>query len=346
MKLKNPSVMKNQKGVILLLSLFMMAMIEVIVIFVLMKYRHVIYGATNFNASIQAMTYAKGVEDQLINKLLKIKSVKDKDKKVPFTKLNLSMEFDGGYAQAELADAQGKLNLNNLIEESAMMNFGNMLAPLSESTKSDIDKALLSFIQERVQYYSLPKEQTLQENEGWGIDAYMMKDKSIQQPQQQEQISSYQQKTGKKQRKVKPDAVPFSVLSELLILPKMDKEIYEKLQKDLTVLPEPTPLNVNTATRNALMSLNPKMTLKIADTVVMARNQMKGFSDIGSFTEIVKNENVQIDEELITLDSIYYLSTVYVKYRNVQMTLFSLLKVTSSESAATVSIVWRSINTL
>jgi type II secretory pathway component PulK len=358
MKLNSPKVFKNQKGVILLLSLFMMAMIEVIVIFVLMKYRHVIYGATNFNASVQAVTYAKGVEDQLINRLLKIKGVKDKDKMIPFDKLNLNMEFNGGYAQSELADAQGKFNLNNLTDEDAMNNFVNMLGALSDSTKSDIDKSLLPFIQERVKYYSVPKTEAAQEvSDNWEDTATK---EAMRQVMNQSQAvapnikqgadntpSNVQQKTGKAQKPNKPvGEVPFGALSEIMVLPDMTHNIYQKLQNDLTALPEVTPLSVNAATANALMALNPKINIKIAETIILTRKQMGGFPDIGSFTKIMTDEKIQITDEQVTIDSHYYLATIYVKYRNVQMTLFSLLKVNGGENAATVKVVWRSINTL
>ena len=75
---------------------------------------------------------------------------------------------------------------------------------------------------------------------------------------------------------------PFASPRELLLVKGVTVEMYQKLAPFIVCLPKTTPLNVNTASKELLMSLGPTVDASAAETLLRTR-ETQPFTDIGLF---------------------------------------------------------------
>jgi general secretion pathway protein K len=140
--------------------------------------------------------------------------------------------------------------------------------------------------------------------------------------------------------------LPFNSVTEIRTLKDMTSQLFIKILPYLSVLPETTALNINSAANYDLLSLSPKLTLSNADSIIKMRENMKGFSSIDAFVALEPLKNIEIDTNLITIQSKYFLSSITVHYYDIDLTLNSLLKVVKDNNRIKVNIEWRSFGTL
>lgn len=147
---------------------------------------------------------------------------------------------------------------------------------------------------------------------------------------------------------------PYISVTELRAMPGINQKIYPILADNVTVLPDITPLNINSATAGGLMSLGPAVTLQTANALIKIRDNIGGFTTTGAFSALLAenmaknstqggNPNIAAN---ITIQSNYFFSTFTVHYQNIDLTLNSLLKIYEDEGRIKVMVLWRSFGPL
>lgn len=111
--------------------------------------------------------------------------------------------------------------------------------------------------------------------------------------------------------------------SELLLLKDLDKEIYEKLRPYVTTLPTNTPININTASVEVLLSLADDLSnSEIAG--LLKKREDKAYKSVEDFLaeEIFAGKNIPL--EGLSVNSDYFLMQARADIGHVQQTLTSI----------------------
>lgn len=193
-----------------------------------------------------------------------------------FQSLYPNLTIEGG-----LYDLQARFNLNNLASNHASAMFERLLTLRLPSLSTDLKKNLLFAIIEWISFYDPEKGVPLN-------TAYYAKQKppySI----------SHQ---------------PFRFLSEFRLIKGVDATIYNTLKNDLIVLPEKTPLNINTAPPFLLKLLGDHLKDSEVDELIQARGK-KGLADFNKLIPLLKKLNIR--QEDLTKDSQYFMAIAKVK---------------------------------
>ena len=98
-------------------------------------------------------------------------------------------------------------------------------------------------------------------------------------------------------------------LRELLLIKGFDREIYTKLRPHLSIFPLATKINVNTASKEILMSLSPFIDSGTAEMLISAR-EVQAFQSVQAFLEhplvrgrFVNKEGLSVDSDFYMLDA-------------------------------------------
>jgi general secretion pathway protein K len=137
--------------------------------------------------------------------------------------------------------------------------------------------------------------------------------------------------------------MPLRSTSELRLLPHVSTTVFDRIAPMITVLPETTAINLNTASKPILMALGNGLSSAAADEIINARGGT-GFEDYQKLVTLIQKED--IPEEQITLSSKYFLIVAQVKTKDMQITNYSVVKrEKSSNGIFKVSLVSESLNT-
>ncbi len=137
--------------------------------------------------------------------------------------------------------------------------------------------------------------------------------------------------------------LPFASATQLRPLPKMTAEHFNKILPYLFALPAVVPLNVNTATEYSLMSLDPNITITTAQSIIKMRKNMNGFKQIEAFLSLAPLQGIEVNTDMVTIQSQFYLAKIRVNYQSCELTLYSLLGMGNQPDNSTgVSVYWRS----
>ena len=111
--------------------------------------------------------------------------------------------------------------------------------------------------------------------------------------------------------------------SELLLLKDLDKEIYEKLSPHVNALPEATPININTASLEVLMSLTDDMSKADIEGLIKKRED-NAYESVEAFLaeEVFAGKNVS--DEGLSVNSDYFLLQAEADIGHLQQTLTSI----------------------
>ncbi len=139
---------------------------------------------------------------------------------------------------------------------------------------------------------------------------------------------------------------PFSSITELRPFDGMSRDLFLQFLPNMFVLPGVTPLNINSATKYSLLSLSPKLTMQAADSIIKIRDSMNGFTTTEAFSALGPLQNIETNQNSITIQSEYFLSSITVHYENIDLTLNSLLKVIKVNNGFKINVEWRSFGTL
>ena len=99
---------------------------------------------------------------------------------------------------------------------------------------------------------------------------------------------------------------PLTEIGNLSRVAGFNHEIISRLAQFCTVLPEPTPLNINTASAEVLALTMPGLTTFDIKAIVDKRNSQP-FSSVAELGELLKQNNLEVDNKRLSVNSQYYL---------------------------------------
>lgn len=145
--------------------------------------------------------------------------------------------------------------------------------------------------------------------------------------------------------KQSPPYYPGNVLmqsrSEFRLLPNVSASVYLKAEPYLTVLPESkTPINVNTASKEVLLSLGAGVTEETVNQLITLRQE--GFKNTSEAATLLTNLNLTPDQ--ITVESSYFLAVAHVSFEDFHLEVYTMLKRRNDNNKLVVNIIRESIN--
>jgi len=112
-------------------------------------------------------------------------------------------------------------------------------------------------------------------------------------------------------------------VSEFRLIKDVSSSIYQAVEPFITVLPDRTPININTASKKVLMSLGNGLNESQANELIMARGE-NGIKDMKQIAELSKK--IDFPQEQITIDSQYFLSVASATSDEFKINVYTLLK--------------------
>ncbi len=119
--------------------------------------------------------------------------------------------------------------------------------------------------------------------------------------------------------------LPMVSISEIALIPNVSEADLKPLMPYLTVLPERSKVNLNTAPEDLLMAMSAQNaeTVKNMEALIEARGE-EGIPEITDVRAIL--QKLAIEEDDVTTESEYFLSIGYVRKGELTRTLYSLLQ--------------------
>lgn len=292
-----PQINQPSRGAALLTALFIMTLVAIVATAMSTRVQVDIYRTRLIIMHDKLYLASQAVNFWALSKL--------KDTKKLFTKTNAlgmvsqypqkmqtiypSVSLNGG-----LYDLQDRYNLNNLVNIKLILGFANFLGHTALQFPASEKMNLASAINDWLSPFDL----------ALGKDSYL----SYYLKQKPPYYSSHQL---------------MSSPSELRLIKDVDAPLYVTLQPYITALPELTPININTASRQALMSLSNTMNEEKVNKIITARGK-NGVKHLEKIDELLTKLN--IPKEQITLESTYFLTVAHASSENRNFTMFTLFK--------------------
>jgi len=296
---------KRQRGTVLLVALFIVALLEIVVVAFVMHHKMAVYHSRNYFGLQEAISLLFAAEEQAKNALMKTTDAQTTP--TAFTMPRITLKE--GFVDTIVVDTQGKFNLNNLLTFDAFSktpknlgDFSNLLNTLFRGEQNQV-QVLIEFLTRR---YELAQAIFIQQN------------------------TTYY----------------FSSITELRSIPGISQSFFVSLMPYISALPAVLPLNVNSATDYSLLTLNPKLTKKETDTIIQLRASVNGFNSVEAFEAIAPIAALEGDHSQVTTQSLYFMATFIVHYRDIELTMNSLLKIYTEDDKPRFAVVWRSFGTV
>lgn len=220
----------------------------------------------------QARQLSKGLEDWAISILEKEPDMWDRE--LPPT------EIPGGIIQGELEELSGGINLNSLVDARGQVNtialerFARLLEVL------ELESAIADQVIDRIDHDGATRAQGAEDSRYLG-----------QTPPQL------------------PANSPFVHRSELLLLPVMTMEMYDRLKAYVYAAPfNDTGININTAPEAVLMALAPGIDSQIATQII--RNRGDGFGNYAELMQLGFMQDLSLSSDGISFHSQYFLAHI------------------------------------
>lgn len=225
---------------------------------------------------------------------------------------NMHGLYKGVTLSGGLYDVQGKLNLNNLVEKKGLPPFINLIHHIyPKSNDKDIISLALA-LQDWLSDYDLDK----------GNDNYMAYYTAQNPPYY-------------------PSHQLMKSASEFRLIKGVTAKMNDTVQPYITVLPESTPININSAAKKILASLGNGLDEHQLEELVTARG--KGFKTMKKVTPLLQKFNIPNNQ--IAIESTYFLSKAEAKNEDFSLTVYVLLKREKSpKGKIKVSVVRESFN--
>lgn len=309
---------KKNKGSALLSALFIMTLVAIAATAMSLRLQLDIY-RTRLTVSSDKLYLASQVVtfwamDKLKGKNISSKTIGERGKLIDYPP-TLGSLYPGITTKGSLYDMQALFNLNNLSDKKFQPLFINILEhSLPQFSASDRQELV-----KEITYWLSPYQAT------HGRD--------------------YQSTYYLKQH---PPYLPaFQLMqspSELRLIKHIDALVYQTLLPFITVLPELTPININTAGHLILKSLGNGLNETQLNELLQARDQ-GGFRDLKTLSPLLQKLNIAGDQ--ITLESIYYLNVALTSSDLLNLITYTVLKRSVDKHGhISVSIISESINTL
>ncbi len=267
------SLKTKQRGSALISALILILVISSITTAWISQTHHHIRQQQRLEENMQAESLTDGAKIWTVSILKKttFHQTKALIAKLPNKALPLPPQWQ---MQAQLIDAQAKLNINSIIEQNMRLVFYILLKDILQSTV----KAPINDI-----YYA-----TL----SW-IDPSLLKQRFMQ----------YQAEYAKANPPYQAGGQPMQTLSEFRKVYGVTSAIYQKLTPYITVLPENVPINLNTCDERIIHHLTPGLKPSQVKKILFARGD-EGFSTNQELFAIL--EEFKIPVQNITTQSQYF----------------------------------------
>ncbi|MFC7780599.1 type II secretion system minor pseudopilin GspK [Legionella taurinensis] len=215
----------------------------------------------------------------------------------------------------ELYDLQSRFNLNNLSSKNYSLLFLKLLEKPDLKLSAGQRKQLLDATMQWITDYK----------PGRGNDEYL----AYYTRQKPAYLPGYQ---------------PFESPSEFRLVRGVSANLYQGLADFISALPEPVPINLNTAPQLLLKGLGNGLTNAQVQQLLDARGEtgIKNMNKIGPLLQ-----KLGIRSEHVTLESQYFMSVARVTHEDLSLINYAILKRSkNNQGKITVSLIKESLNTL
>jgi len=286
---------RNDRGIALLTALLITALASTMAVSLVSKQQIEIRRTSNLIDGDRAYIFALGAETWVKTLL-----ARDDDKKDSLDEdwavVLPPIVVEGGQIAGQIEDMQGRFNINNLI---------------IDGKRSDEDVLLFQSILEAL---------SINPDLAIAIVDWMDKDQDPNFPNGAEDDVYMSQK------------IPYraanqlmSSPSELLLVKGMTFEIYQQLAPFVSVLPERTTININTASATVLMALGEGISQADAEAFIELREETS-FDNVDDFLKNDVVKSAKIKKEIISVNSGYFLLDAATRYGvRGKVRMFSLL---------------------
>lgn len=292
-----PTAPSKSRGGALLTALFIMTLVAIVATAMSSRLQVDIYRTRLIINHDKLYLASQAVTFWAMSELGDVKkkfSAVDAEGMVSFYPRNMGSIYPSVTLSGGIYDLQGRFNLNNLTNKKYILGFINFVSATGAQMTAAEKMNLALAINNWVSPYEL----------GVGEDnflSYYLHQKPPYHPSRQFMISS----------------------SELRLVKDVSPKIFAALQPYMTALPDLTAININTASKQVLMSLNNTMNEQKVDELIELRGK-NGFKSIEKASNLLKKLNVSNDQ--ITLESAYFLSVAHASIDNFNFTVYTLLK--------------------
>lgn len=291
------SKLLQQRGVALITVMLVVALATTTAIAMASRQQLDIRRTENTLYQGQALMYLYGVESWSMQFLAEDRRDNNIDHNDEDWAIRLPpLPVEGGQVQGYIEDLQGRFSLNSLIlpEESGKLareRFERLLKQLK------IDTEIISTIQDW-----LDADIDARFPAGAEDDYYLGQDPAYRTANQ---------------NMLSP--------SELLLLKDLDKETYEILRPHINTLAETTPININTATAEVLMSLADDISKSDIEGIIKKRDE-EAYKSVEMFLAEEIFAGKKVSEEGLSVSSDYFLLVAQADIGHLQQTLNSIFE--------------------
>lgn len=271
-------------GVALITVLLVMALVAVIATEMLRRGNYLRSSFAGQLMTRQAYYFALGGET-FARQLLAVDLEQDEDEidtldeAWALTEDAAPFEFDEGELTVEISDLQGRFNLNNVVDEQGQARAEGIAQWRNLLQAHGLD---IRYADEWLDWVDTDQQRSAAGAEDGDYTSYRT-------------------------------AGGFEADSSALrTLRSMRAEDVTKLEPMVTTLPENTPLNVNTASADALRALSPALSAARAGQVV-AKQESGGFKTIEQFRQVAGISAELVSDDVLSLRSDYFEVRVVVK---------------------------------
>jgi len=212
--------------------------------------------------------------------------------------LNFPEKFQSIYPTVKVTgaiyDLQARFNLNNVDDKRYFSIFVNLLNRLSPSQSPADHRALAAATKQWITPYQ----------PGRGNDEYVQYYLKQKPPYHQSQQL-------------------MQSITEFRLVKGVDSKTYQLLSNAITALPETTPINFNTAQKALLSSLADRTNESQIAELLAARDQ-GGLDKLDKIAPILQKLNIR--NEVLTLESQYFMSIAYVSSDDLSMVEYCIFK--------------------
>jgi len=220
-------------------------------------------------------------------------------------------EVEGGLVAGQIEDQQGRFNLNNLVIDPPPNPQGN------QSSGQQAVQQVSQLDMDRLQ--RLLRQLGLDEELRFAILDWIDKDADVSIPGGAEDFEYL----GREQPYRTPNAKMVST-SELLLIKGIDREIYDVLEPYITVLPEYTEINVNTASAEVLMAVVDGLNSADAEQLIDGRGT-DGYASVGDFVGHAAVGGRLSSNDGLSIESNYFIINAESEFGRSRTSLYSLV---------------------
>lgn len=287
--MKSPG--SRERGVAILIAMVILALGASISSAILWQRNLSVHSSALIGAQRQAWQYDMGAE-AWVEQILRRSAGKDDTLDSAWAKHLPPLPVQGGVINGGVQDLQGRFNINDLVGKNGKPNAAAVKALKRLLTMLRIDPGVADAILDWID----PNDIVTSPG-GAEAGYYASRDPAY-----------------------APANGPMFSVTSLRLIKGVTPEVYARLSPFVTALPEPTALNINTASPEVLAAIVPNFDLSRAKELVAQRGK-KGFESVAAFKSQV-NRNIQFP---MTLKSSYFLLSVTTTIGSTQLSLYSVI---------------------